>query len=329
MNRILMQWLLVTVLVLGMVGTTAYGSNLLGPAPPWPDDCVVITVKEKEIGLSKPTHLYRVDVNCVDVNGKAARLDSDEPFNRPGHPYFAPDGRDGWLYFDAEIVKGRRFIWAVNINGRIVQLTSDPWGEGIDRNPRVSIQQKHLLFRTQRTGVWQTALAQDGLIQREGFGINVPFLWPVAWSTTHPDRFWHWKWEDIMSLPTFTTFSEYDVVTKADTGQTVTLKGIKPSLLHQISISPDGVFLAVLEASRGPVVVLDFTGQRQAEFPVNCKMTPSWSSKDTVVFSNPSDLRAIYRGDLATGQVTRIPVQGLREVDEIVDLVAWPGSSRK
>lgn len=327
MNRILMQWLLVTVLVLGTVGTTAYGSNLLGPAPPWPDDCVVITAKEKEIGLSKPTHLYRVDVNRVDVDGKAVRLDSDKPFSQPQHPYFVPDGRDGWLYFDAKIVKGQRFIWAINVNGRTVQLTSDPWGEGIDRNPQVSIQQKHLLFRTQRTGMWQTALAEDGLTQGPGFGIDVPFLYPEVWSATHPDRLWYPKLPEITATAeNAATFAEYDVVNKVDTGQTVTLKGI--SYFSRISISPDGAFLAMQQSNKR-VVVFDFAGQQRVEFPVNCNMTPTWSSRDTVVFSNPSDLRAIYRGNLATGQVTRIPVQGLREVDEIVDIVAWPGSSRK
>lgn len=323
MNRISMQWLLVTVLVLGTVGTTAYGSNLLGPAPPWPDDCVVIAAKE---GLSEPAHLYRVDVNFMDLNGKAVRLDSGKPFSRPEDPYFAPDGKDNWLYFDAETVEGRRFIWAMNVNGRTVQLTSDPWGWGIDSSPRVSIQQKHLLFGTQRTGEGRRCLAEDGLSQGPGYGISLPdWAGFVVWSATHPDRLWHWQ--DFGG-----TLVEYDVVNKVDTGQTVTLKGIYQSA--RISISPDGAFLTV-QQSNTRVAVFDFAGQQQVEFPVNDSMTPTWSSKDTVVFSHPANLRAIYRGNLGgkltRGQVTFIPIQGLPEGEgaKIVDLVAWPGSSRK
>lgn len=268
---------------------------------PWPNGSVVIAART---GENEPTHLYR-----VDADGQTVLLDEGAPFSQPANPSFAPDGQDGWLYFDAE-AGSRRFIWSMSADGRTRQLTSDPWGAGVDIRPLVSVRKKHLLFRTQRTGTWQPCLAEEGLTQGPGFGEPFPRPFPAAWSATYAERVWYRKDE--------ATLAEYDVKAKDDTGQTVTVEvkaGSRPA------VSPNGTLLAVLQPD-GHVAAVNFAGQRQVEFPVKGG-DPSWSGQATVVFADPDDPGAFYRGDLATGQAIRVPVQGL----QITDLFAWPGSS--
>lgn len=308
-----MRWLLAAVLMLRMVGTTGYGSNPLGPTPPWPDGCVIITAGEWN---GKNEQFTLISLYRVDRDGKAVHLKSDKPLKSPRHPYFAPDGKDGWLYFDDD---GR--IWAMNANGHVMKLTSDPWGLSCDGYPYVSIQQKHLLFETDRTGEWRTALAENGLTQGPGYGIDLPLVYP-AWSATHPDRLWYWKRNTTENT---ITFAEYDVVAKADTGRTIILKEMGYPLCS-ISISPNGALLTIPRwRSDDHIAVFDFAGQQRVEFSVGGR-DPTWNDRNTVVFADPEDPRAFYRGSLVTGQVTRILVQGLPENDRIINLVAWPGS---
>ena len=271
------------------------------------------------------------------------------PFSNPVSPYFPPNGQDGLLYFDAD-TGSRHFIFALCADGNAFQLSSDPYGGGVDRNPSVSIQRNHLLFLTNRSGTpSRFVLAENGLQQGPGYGnaTNLPTSLvyssfnpdpvPVAWSTRNPDGFWYWK-EDT-TINDSNILAEYDMSKKLDTGTMVTLPGVNAisvagpgsqlpvyiSGAHRslVVMSPDGTLLAVVKQSTNTVAVFNLMGVQQVDYPSIKGRDPSWSDNGTLVFADVDNPSVFYRGDVSTGVVTPIQTPGL----QITGLYAVPKSN--
>jgi len=277
----------------------------------WPVDSVIIATRKSDNELS---HLYR-----VDNTGQVFLLDEKFAtlFTNPASPYFAPDGQDGLLYFDAKPEQNpgfpeRRFIFSLCPDGNAFQLTSDPYGGGIDTLPSASIQRKHLLFSTQRSGTQRYVLAENGIQQGQGYGYTFPLPTPVAWSPAYADQIWYWKSEIMLA--------EYDVAKNLDTEQTINLQIGNRS---QPVISPDGALLSLVKPNN-IVAVYNFGGGQQVEFASIKGKAPSWGNKTTVIFADVDNSSIFYRADVSTGQVTPVQVPGL----QIIGLYAWPQATK-
>jgi len=272
----------------------------------WQTGSVIISARSS---TSAPTHLYQV----YKEGGKPILLDQTPsvPFSNPASPYFPPNGQDGLLYFDADIGT-RHFIFALCADGNAFQLTSDPYGGGVDRNPSVSIGKKHLLFLTNRRGTpSQYVLAENGIQQGPGYGNSFPVPVPMAWSTNNPDGFWYWK--DSVTL------AAYDLSRQSDTGQSITPGATNRS---PVFFSPDGALLALVKPNN-IVTVYNFQGVKQMDFPSIKGLNPSWSDNGTLVFADVDNPSVFYRADVNTGVVTPIQTPGL----QITGLYAVPKSS--
>ena len=255
---------------------------------------------------TEPTILYQV----LRDGGSPIPLGSPLFYN-PASPYFSPNGQDSLLYFDAD-TGTRHFIFALCADGNAFQLTSDPYGGGVDRNPSVSINKKHLLFQTNRSGPsLEYVLADKGLEQGPGYGSPFPVFVPIAWSISNPDAVWYWKDN--------TTLAEYDLTRFSDTGKT-----IAPGVTYRspIVISPDGSLLALVKPGSA-VAVYNFKGTQQIEFASVKGRNPSWSDNETLVFADVYDSSVFYRANVSTGAITPIKMPGL----QIISLYAVPKSN--
>ena len=302
----------------------------------WQTGSVIISARSS----TAPAHLYLV----YKEGGKPILLDQTPtvPFSNPASPYTPPNGQDGLLYFDAD--KGsRHFIFALCADGNVFQLTSDPYGYGVDRHPSASIQKKHLLINTNRSGSFINALADNGLQQGSGYGNTLaipasvvaapfnPVPVPVAWSPLNPDRFWYWQ--DSGSL------AEYDLTTQTDTGSIIKLPTVNRVLVSspdsqipayiladnfsEVDISPDGTLLALVKWPEYIVSVYNIKGVQQIEFTSIKGRNPSWSDNHTLVFADVDNPSIFYRADVSTGVVTPVQTPGL----QITGLYAVPKSS--